>query len=148
MEPVQFFLAGKPVEAQVPVSVRHLLDLAGMSPDGSYVVVKDGREYNDAEQLVDIAPGEKVEIRPAKPERRVVHYTVNGEEQVTGVNPLSVETILRQAGEASAIDVDDLGSYYLADISDGKKYESLDDLVTLEDGDEFVAVHKGPTPVA
>ncbi len=148
MKSIRFFLNGKPANVEGPTSVHDLLGMASLPTDGSHAIIKDGKEYSDPNHPIDIASGDKIEIRPTRPRRPVVHYTVNGEKQTTGVNTLSLEAILRRAGKASAIDVNDIGSYYLAYVSDGRKYEKLDHMITLNEGDEFVAVHKGPTPVA
>ena len=61
---------------------------------------------------------------------------------------LTVERILRQAGSAAGIDVGDIGNYYIERVSDGAEYRNLSDVVTIEDGDKFLAVYAGRTPVA
>ena len=76
-----------------------------------------------------------------------VHYQVNGEEQITTQNPLSAEEIMRRAGASAAIDVDHLDSYLLEHV-DGTKYERIIDTVAIREGDKFIAIHQGVTPVA
>lgn len=76
-----------------------------------------------------------------------VHYQVNGEDQVTTQNPLSAEEIMRRAGASAAIDVDHVDSYLLEHVG-GTKYDRITDSVTIREGDEFIAIHQGATPVA
>ena len=149
---VEFFVDGRPVTAAGGRrSVCELLTMADKPLDGDYVVSRDGIEYDDPDQSIDVRSGDKIEIR-RRPNRtsvvsHEVHYKVNGEDQVTTENPLSTEEIMRRAGATSAIDVDDLGSYLLERI-DGTKYESLADTVAIRNGDQFLAIYRGPTPVA
>ena len=149
---VEFFLDGSPVTvASDRLSVRDLLKLADKPVDGDYVVIREGIEYEAPGQLIAVHPGDKIETR-RKPDRasatpREIHYKVNGEAQVTTDNPLSGEEIMRRAGAPAAIDVDDLGSYVLEHV-DGTKYDHPADAVTIRAGDEFLAIHRGPTPVA
>ena len=77
-----------------------------------------------------------------------IRYEVNGERQRTEEQPLTVERILRKAGAAAGLDVADIGNYYLERVSDGTEYRNLSDSVTIEDGDRFLAVYAGKTPVA
>ena len=102
--------------------------------------------------MIDIAPSDQFSTRKRddsqKPVDKLIRYTVNGEQNTTFENPLSLESILRNTGAGAAIDVTDLGSYYLENTADGRKYENLDDLVTVSDGDNFLAIHVGSTPVA
>ena len=79
---------------------------------------------------------------------KVVHYKVNGEEQTTTERTLTVEAILRSAGAAASIDVKQLDSYFLENIAGGAKYENITDVVPVTDGDQFIAIHVGKTPVA
>ncbi len=149
----QFFIDGKPYKLeQSPEKVSTLLHLAGTSADDAFLVSEDGIEHGDPDELIDIAPGDHFRTRKRdgseKPTDKPIHYSVNGEPNTTFENPRSLEFILRNAGAGAAIDVADLGSYYLENTADGRKYENLDDLVTLSDGDNFLAVHVGSTPVA
>ena len=83
-----------------------------------------------------------------EPAAKTIRYTVNGEESAADVDALPVAEILRRAGPGAGIDVDDLGSYYLENIADGRKYENIEAPVTIADGDRFLAIHAGSTPVA
>lgn len=149
----QFFIDGKPYKLEhSPEKVAALLHLAGTSASESVLVSKDGVEHGNPDELIDIAPGDEFWIKKRddsqKPVDKPIRYTVNGEANETIENPLSLEAILRNAGAGAAIDVSDLQSYYLENTADGRKYENLGDLVTISDGDNFVAIHVGSTPVA
>ena len=102
--------------------------------------------------MIDLTPGDRFTTRKRddseKPVEKPILYTVNGEQNTTLKNPISLESILRNAGAGAAIDITDLGSYYLENMADGRKYENLDDLVTISNGDNFLAIHVGSTPVA
>lgn len=79
---------------------------------------------------------------------RIIHYRVNGERQRTEDKTLTVEEILRRAGASAGIDISNIGSYYLERLRDSHKFKDLADAVTIEDGDQFLAVYSGRTPVA
>lgn len=72
---------------------------------------------------------------------------VNGEPQTVG-RKTTVEKILKNAGAAASIEVEELDNYFLENIHSGRKYEDLQETVAIEDGDKFVAVYAGKTPVA
>lgn len=149
----QFFIDGKPYKLErSPEKVSTLLHRAGTSAEDTFLVSEDGTQHGDPNELIDIAPGNHFKTRKRddseKPVDKPIHYTVNGEPNTTFQNPLSLESILRNAGAGAAVDVADLGSYYLENTEDGRKYDNLDDLVTLSDGDNFLAIHVGSTPVA
>ena len=149
----QFYIDGKPYKLEhSPISVSTLLHLAGTSIDDTVLVSIDGIEHGDPDELIEIAADDHFKTSKRddsqKPVGEPIHYTVNGEQNTTLEKPLSLETILRDAGAGAAIDIADLGSYYLENTADGHKYENLDDLVTISDGDKFLAIHVGSTPVA
>ncbi len=149
----QFFIDGKRFKLEYsPQKVSALLHLVRKSSSDFLLVSEDGIEYGDPDELVEVAPGNEFSTKKRddsqKPGERQIRYTVNGEENTTLENPLSLESILRNAGAGAAIDTADLGSYYLENTADGRKYENLDDLVTISEGDNFVAIHVGSTPVA
>ena len=102
-------------------------------------------DLTDRPDEPDRPPGE-VPDRPG--DDGFVRYEVNGESQRTEHPRLTVERILRQAGSAAGIDVGDIDNYYLERVSDGTEYRNLSDVVTIEDGDRFLAVYAGRTPVA
>ncbi len=59
-----------------------------------------------------------------------------------------METVLRKAGASASIAVEEINNYFLENIKDGRKYENPSDRVEVHEGDEFVAIHAGKTPVA
>lgn len=81
-------------------------------------------------------------------EIETIHFQVNGEPLATRATSPTVEEILEDAGAAASVDVKDLGSYFLENVADGKKYENLSDPVEVREGDKFVAIYMGKTPVA
>ena len=148
-----FYIDDKPYPLDhSPVKVSTLLGLAGTSADDTLLVAPNGLEYGEPDDLVDIAPNAHFTTKKrdidGKPIEKPIRYTVNGEPNTTVENPVSVRTILQGAGAGAAIDVADLGSYFLENTADGRKYENLDDLVTISEGDNFLAIHVGSTPVA
>ena len=146
---MKFDLNGTPQVANSPLSVRELLTMAGASTAEFCIEVVGGAVFCAPDHLVTIQDGDKLELKRRSPAAPVdVHYKVNGEEQITRINRVSLETILREAGAAATIDINDLRSYYLENIADGSKHQNLDDLITIKDGEEFLAVHVGATPVA
>ena len=148
-----FYIDDKPYPLDhSSVKVSALLDLADTSSDDTLLVAPNGLECGEPGDLVDIAPNahfttKKRDIDP-EPIEKPICYTVNGESNTTVENPVSVRTILEGAGAGAAIDVADLGSYFLENTVDRRKYESVDDLVTISEGDNFLAIHVGSTPVA
>lgn len=102
---------------------------------------------------IDKQPGRVQDVDDNQRHNRIyedhtIHYLVNGERQRAEKDILTVEEILRHAGSAAGIDVNDLDNYYLESISDERQYRNLADEVKLEDGDQFLAVYSGRTPVA
>ena len=149
----QFYIDDKPYRLdRSPAKVSSLLQLAGTSAGEAILVSGNGIEHGSPDEPISIAPGDRFLTRKLadarKPDHKPVRYTVNGEENATTENPLSLEIILRNAGAGAAIDVSDLQSYYLENTADGRKYENLEDSVTVSDEDNFLAIHVGSTPVA
>ncbi len=147
-----FFIDGKPHGFERQLSVSKLLDMAGQSTRAAVLVTEDGTEHENPDELITIAPREHFQTKmrdacqePADPS---IRYAVNGEANSTTENPISLRSILQNAGVGAAIDLSDLDSYYLENTVDGRKYEHLDDLVTVSGGDNFLAIHVGSTPVA
>lgn len=93
---------------------------------------------------------DKVVTRPQPKFEESVKYYVNGEEEVHEYNKgpdrkqpaLSVREILVEAGFTP------VEQYELTRDSDGRKFESLDELVPIEFGEKFTATYKGDTPVS
>lgn len=144
----EFFLDGKPLTTEKrQLTVRQLLEMAGQDAGAGYMVVKDTIEYADPNQSVEIGSGDKIETE-LKPDRSsTLRYKVNGEDQTTERRELTVEEMLRRAGAPAGIDVNDLGSYFIEKLNGGK-FEKLSDRIAIANGDEFLAIHTGATPVA
>ena len=149
----EFFTDGKPYRLKrTSETVSDILRMAGTSTRDAFLVTEDGIEHGNPDEYIDIKPGDCFQTRKRGnsqgPVERRIRYTVNGEPNTTVENPISLKSILRHAGAGAAIDVSDLKSYYLENTEDGRRYEHLDDLVTISDGDHFLAIHVGSTPVA
>ena len=151
---IDFFIDDKPYSTYKAIqSVTEVLALAGLTADQFFLISSDGTKFLDGEQNVEIRSGEhfttKKRDRDAGPKPpELIQYQVNGENQKTVEKSLSVEQILRSAGKGASIDLRQLDSYILENIKTGQKYERLDDIVDISDGDQFLAVHSGATPVA
>lgn len=79
----------------------------------------------------------------------VIHYKVNGEDLTTNKNPLTVREILEKAGSAAGVYKDEIDYYFLEEMrGNEKRYKNSSDLVTVKEGDHFLAIHVGKTPVA
>lgn len=150
---IPFFIDEKLYEIkESPQKLSTLLQRAGKSPEDTVLIPEDGVEYADPDELIDVVKDSRFKTRKrdnsSKPVEKQLRYAVNGEQNTTVENPLSLRYILENAGAGAAIDVNDLESYYLENTVDGRKYENLDSLVTIVDGDNFLAIHVGSTPVA
>lgn len=151
MSKVTYFVNGRAYDTDTPeLTVSEVLQRAGVSPDRFYLVLKDV-EYRDPDKKIEIHDGDRFEAKlrdRTPPVEKIIHYKVNGEEQTTEHATLTVEQILRNAGRAASIDVAQINDYYLESIDDGRKYENLADRVTIKEGNQFLAIHRGKTPVA
>ena len=127
-----------------------LAEQAGLDPtDFELVRTKTGETWRDPSAGIELRDGDAFEAKGrVRPVELSIRYTVNGEEQVTNESPLTVEEILRRAGPDAAIDRKQLEDYYLDNVRTGARYEELGDEVPVTDGDQFVALYAGPTPVA
>ena len=103
-------------------------------------------DHTDKPDKPALPPGHVPDRKPG--EDGFIHYEVNGEPQRTEEASLKLEWLLRRAGAGAGIDVADIGDYYLERVSDGAEYRNLSGIVTIEDGDRFLAVYAGRTPVA
>ena len=149
---IDYFVDGKAlVTAKPELTVSEMLISLRASADQFYIVSKDGVEYREPDKRIELHDGDRFETRKRKDTQavdRAIHYKVNGEEQTTRDDTLTVEMILRKAGAAASIDVSQIDSYYLENITDGRKYENLAEQVVLKDGDQLLVVYAGKTPVA
>ena len=151
MARIAYFIDGVRLIADSSEStVRALLEQAGVSPDRFYLEHK-GVEFRDPNQKIEIMDGDQFATKPradSHPVEKITHYKVNGEEQATPQSMLTVKQILRNAGRTASIDTSQLSDYFLQNIEDGTKYERLEDSVSIKPGDQFLAIHRGRTPVA
>ncbi|MCY4232386.1 MAG: hypothetical protein OXE59_01375 [Bacteroidetes bacterium] len=130
-----------------------LLQLAGKSGDDLALVLADGHECLDPNEPIAVESGDQFTTTERNtsshtPIKNRVCYTVNGETATTDKNPLTLEEVLANAGPGAAIDTNDLGSYYIENLSDRQRYNSLNCSITIKEGDNFLAIHVGRTPVA
>lgn len=150
---IHFTINGEKFESsESHVSVEWLLELVGLkSADAELIRVATGDAWTKPSEVVKLHDGDAFTAKdrggPPHPAPKI-HYTVNGEPQITDTSPLIVEQVLRRAGSDAAIDVAQLESYYLDNVRTGARYENLGDEVPIADGDQFVALHAGRTPVA
>ena len=90
-------------------------------------------------------------VWPVKPLLSV--FSVNGEKMSTDQKTLTVRGILKRAAsvEATCVDADLMEDYDLTRVGgkkDGFTYSNLDREIRVRDGDEFLALYRGRTPVA
>ena len=149
---IKFFIDGKQtLAAKSELTVAEILGSAKIPIDEYYLVSEKGDEYKDPTKEIKLYSGERFQTRKrdhAPSVIKKIYYSVNGEAQMTERNPLTVETILKNAGAAASIDVAQIDSYYLESIENDQTYNSLADQVTIQEGDRFLAVYRGKTPVA
>lgn len=148
---IHFTINGREFESnRRQVRAAWLVGQAGLDPTGFELVrTTTGETWRDPSAAVELREGDAFDAKGhARPVRRPIRYTVNGEPQVAKESPLTVEEILRRAGSDAAIDLNQLDDYYLDDVRTGTRYEALGDEVPVTDGDQFVALYAGPTPVA
>ncbi len=128
-------------------TVESLLKAVDDSVYDAVLITPDGIKHGNPNESILICDGDQFKVA-SRTDYLVVDYQVNGEEQKTSVNPVTVEKILEIAGRPASIDVNDLKSYYLENLLTEQKYDRLDEEVKLHKGDKFIAVHRGATPVA
>ena len=147
---LEYFVDDKPFSIAKPeLTVVEILTRAEVSIRQFYLVSADGTEYRDLNKTIKMHPNDRFETKKRTDTRSASNtYTVNGEIQTTDRHSLAVETILKTAGAAASIDATQISSYFLENLADGRKYENLADQVAIQDGDKFLAVHMGRTPVA
>lgn len=151
-EGIKYFIDGK--EFQAPVSQRKVADLLAeveLSAEDAVLVLPDGSEQSDPNVLIDIQDGDKFSTKPRSKSGKddgVIRFKVNGEEQKTTSSKLTVEEILKNAGKEASVDVNELSSYYLESLVPRRRYESLNEVVEVLDGSQFLAIYRSKTPVA
>ena len=151
---IEYFIDNKPFTThEATRTVEEILSIVDLSAEQFYLISPDGTQYVDPKQNIEIRSGDRFitkkrdhDTKPPSP--LVIYYSVNGEQQSTTSATLSVEDILRSAGKAASIDLQQLNSYILENIKTSKKYELLTAVVEILNDDQFLAVHSGATPVA
>ena len=147
---ITYFVDGVAFATSDPLlTAGQVLADAGFST-GKFVLVspKNGI-YEDANTRIEIHEGDTFTVERRGDEAPTyIHYEVNGEDQRTAAATLTVEQILRRAGREASVDTKQIDSYFLQDLADGRKYENLNDEVSIKEGDRFLAVYRGSTPVA
>lgn len=131
--------------------VADLLLHVHLTADQADLITPDGVAHSDADEVITVQDGDALDVRLRKgkvPRSGLIDYEVNGERQATRDGRLAVGVILERAGRAASIDTSCLGDYYLQDLKTGHRYEGLNEEVIVHDGDRFLAVHGGATPVA
>ncbi len=149
-ESIGFYIDNQIFETDESIlSVKDILTTAGKSVDEFILISSDGTSNLDPAQNIEVHAGEHFTTeRRDSDNRPKITYKVNGERLSTDKAILTVEEILRTAGRAASIDLNQIDRYFLENIETGEKYESLADLVEIKDKDQFLAVHAGATPVA
>lgn len=149
---IEFFVDEKRFSTlKSELTLADILSLIGVSSDQFFLVSQDGTDYKEQDETIKIHFGDRFKTRKYEREDPLfapIHYKVNGEEQITQKDFLTVREILQNAGEAASIDLSQINSYFLENVETGQKYENADDRVDLKEGDQFLAIHVGQTPVA
>lgn len=145
MSEIKIFINDKACAIAGPdQKVADLLGEVGVTVEDAVLVTPDGIEHDKPEETVHVSDGDRLETRPPTD----IHYQVNGESQTTTSCRLTVGVILEDAGKSAGIDVSGLANYYLENVATEQRYDDLDAEVVVCEGDSFIAVHRGPTPVA
>lgn len=147
---ITYFVEGVALTAKDPaLTAGQVLDSAGLPSEEFLVVSPDSKTHENPDDLIEVHDGDRFTVKRRTVSEPVeIHYEVNGEDQETLGAAHTVEDILRKAGRKASIDLDQIDSYYLQDLADGRKYEGAADEVRIKEGDRFLAVHRGLTPVA
>lgn len=137
--------------AKPELTVAEMLTAAKLSPEEVVLVgpAPSKTVHDDPKQVVKISDQAVFTTQPRKGRgEKDITIKVNGEEIKTSKSEMTMEEILKAAGKDASVNVQDLTSYFLEHLESGVKYDNLQDLVPLIDGDQFLAVHRGKTPVA
>ena len=146
-----YYVEGKTLQSdEKNLRQKEILEMAGYSPEAYYLVSESGTEYRQPDDQVPIAEGEKFSVKPHREiiGGDVIHYEVNGERQRTNISPVALKIILMNAGREAGVDPNDLQNYRLENIATGDRYNDPDEPVPVREGDKFVAIYTGSTPVA
>ena len=151
MEKISYFVDGRLQQSDRDALLqREILEKAGYAEAEYYLIGEDGTEYRGPDDKVPLKDGEKFEVKPLRgaAPSGVIHYKVNGEIQTAEDSPIPLRDILEKAGRKAGIEPNDLERYRLENSGTEARYEGLDEPVPIHDGDQFVAIYIGKTPVA
>lgn len=151
MEKISYFVDGRLQQSdRDALPQREILEKAGYAEAEYYLIDGGGTEYRSPDDKVLLKDGEKFEVKPLRgaAPSGVIHYKVNGELQTAEDSPVPLRDILEKAGRKAGIEPNDLERYRLENSGTDAKYKGLDELVPIRDGDQFVAIYVGKTPVA
>ena len=136
------------------ITPKDILKLGGKpEPYSSYIIFKIQKGTTEeiwkgeAEELhknISIENGDAFEIKYNRAQKLTIRYTVNGEVQEisTNENKLTVKKILEKANFVP------VEKFKLFNAKTDTSYTDSNQEVTIHDGDEFLALSSGPTPVA
>ena len=148
---ITYFVNGKLQQSdQDTLSQKEILERAGFAPEQYYLLSENGSEYRGPDDRVPLKDGEKFEVKPLRgtTPSGVIHYEVNGSPQTTETSPVPLREILEKAGHDAGVGPDNLERYRLENSDTGARYAELDEPVPIRDGDKFVAIYVGASPVA
>ncbi|MCY4278070.1 MAG: hypothetical protein OXE81_09590 [Gammaproteobacteria bacterium] len=148
MQEIRIFINDKPrAIVGLEHSVEAMLKEGECTSENGVLVTNDGITHDDPAEIVRIGDGDRLKVLPVGGDR-TIRYQVNGEAQTTVSSPLTMGEILERAGASASINVNDRASYYLENLATEQRYDDLDAEVAVCEDDRFIAVHRGPTPVA
>ena len=152
-EEIKYTINGKGFTTPVPKrKVADLLSEINLTAQEFILVSPDNTEHGNPDELIDIHNGDAFTTKPKKDKgskgNQVIRYKVNGEELKTTISKMTVEEILKAAGKSASVNVNDLSNYFLQDLKSEHRYENLTDVVSISEGDQYLAVYRGKVPVA
>ena len=148
---LKYFVDGKEFHSESnQLTLREILQNAGLLSDDSYLVSDSGKEFHQFDETITLNEGEKFEVKRdrSRSDGKPINYEVNGELQTTNESALTVEAILKNAGRKAGIDPNEPEKYRLDNLATDKKYNDPSELVPIHNGDKFVAIYTSVTPVA
>lgn len=138
---IRFDLNGRTVTLfQAEISFRALIELADVPVDDHRIIQllqSEQKLFLNLDEVITLTEGARFETV------RVYVYFVDTERQISVVDHLSVREILSNAG----IDPND---HYLVEVRGSKQteYKDLNQILELNEGETFISIYHGPTPVS
>ena len=136
------------------ITPKDILDLGKkQEPYDVYIIFKiqgdnkqeiwNGQVKDDLHKNIEIKNDDVFSIEHKSQDLKI-HYTVNGEKQETSAtnNKLTVAQILEKAKFVP------VGKFKLFNAKTKKDYTDPNQEIIIQNGDEFLALSSGPTPVA